>query len=271
MPKAASPKPIPVTARSRNLLRAEQEHRVRMVEELLSIVLAFARERGLSRAQCWRAWGSAHIHLGRERSDAPEAEGFATLMRIADLLAMWYREPAFLDKAGLPRALSPAGEGGFSSLSKRFLPQYEPADVMSMLIDERLLDRRPNGRVSPRRRAAAFATLNPMMLERLPVLVHGLVSTLSHNTHGKSRKSGTRCDRSTHLARLPVAQLPAFNAQVKRLAQVLLDNIDSWAQPRVLPAKNGAGLRTVNVGVEVFSFVDRSTPRPARKRSRWPE
>ncbi len=234
-------------------------------------MLAFAREQGLSRAQCWRAWGGAHINFGRSRSELPGAQGFATLMKIADLLAMWYRDPAFLDKAGLPRALSAAGADSFSTLAQRFLPQFEAADVMEMLIHERLLERRPNGRVLPKRRAAAFATLNPMMLERLPVLVHGLVSTLSHNTNAKSRKSGTRCDRSTHLARLPVSQLPAFHAQVKRQAQILLDNMDTWAQARVLPAKRAAGLRTVNVGVEVFSFLERPASKPPRKRARWPQ
>ena len=266
MLRVAKQKPRTAASRSKDLLRAEQKHRLRMAEQLLSVILAFAKDQGLSRAQCRRACQNAQANIDRHRIEPGAGVRFAALLQISDILAVWYRDPAFLDKTGRPRALSLSGTDSFATLAKRFLPEFEPSEVASTLIAEQLLQRRPNRRVAPKHRAAVFATLNPMMLERIPVLVKGLVSTFGHNAEPAARKSGTRCDQSTHLARLPLELLPAFNAHVKRLAQVLLDSADSWAQPRLLSPESPASLPTANVGVEVFSFVDNDTYKPTRKR-----
>ena len=268
MLRVAKRKPRTAASRSKDLLRTEQKHRLRMAEQLLSVILAFAKDQGLSRAQCRRACRNAQANIDRHRIEPGTGVRFAALLQISDILAIWYRDPAFLDKTGRPRALSLSGTDSFATLAKRFLPEFDPSEVASILIAEQLLQRRPNRRVAPKRRAAVFATLNPMMLERIPVLVKGLVSTFGHNADRAARKSGTRCDQSTHLARLPVELLPAFNAHVKRLAQVLLDSADSWAQPRLLSPESPAGLPTANVGVEVFSFVDDDAYKPTPKRPR---
>ena len=261
--RAAAPRPG-------DLLRTERIHRLRTVEQLLSVVTGFARDQGLSRAECRRICEKALAARAHTTPAARSAPGvrFATLMRIADLLEVWYRDPQYLDGAGRPKPLSPDGAGGFAPLCRRFLPEYEPAEVLSVLIAERLLERRARGAVAPRRRTAAFATLNPMLLERLPVLVKGLVDTLAHNTDARARRSGTRCDRSTHLASLPVSQLPAFHAHVKRLAQVLLDRTDAWAKPRLHTGAAQRSPATAHVGVEVFSFVQDGTSGPVPKRPR---
>ena len=164
MPRVAKRKPRTAASRSKELLRTEQTHRLRMAEQLLSVILAFAKDQGLSRAQCRRACQNAQANIDHHRIEPGAGIRFAALLQISDILAVWYRDPAFLDKTGRPRALSLSGTDSFATLAKRFLPEFEPSEVASILIAEQLLQRRPNRRVAPKHRAAVFATLNPMML-----------------------------------------------------------------------------------------------------------
>jgi hypothetical protein len=268
MAKFTKSKPSTATSRATDLLRTDREHRTRMIEQLFCVILECAKEQGLSESQSQHAFQRAQRHWQDSPYRVGDAVRFATLLQIAELLAVWYREPVFLDNTGRPKALRLSGPDSFGTLAQRFMPEFDTSEVATILVSERLLLRRPNGRVIPKSRAALFATANPMMLDRIPVLVKGLVTTLAHNADRAARKSGTRCERSTHLARLPVELVPAFNEHVKRLAQSLLNSTDSWAQPRLLKPGGRPRRSTASVGVEVFSYIFDETPNPARKRTR---
>jgi len=95
----------------------------------------------------------------------------------------------------------------------------------------------------------------------VPALIHGLLGTLRHNAKATGRRRDTRCERSTTIEHLPVQAVPAFNEHVKKLAQSLLNQTDSWAgQRQAAPGIKSVGT-VAQVGVEVFAYVEDRTAR----------
>jgi hypothetical protein len=246
------------------LLRADPQDTARMLQQLFCVLMQFAHRQQLSAKECRQAFTGAQRQVKRSPYRLADAVRFDTFQQIAELLATWYRDAPFLDERGAPKPLPIAGPKSFTALAARYLPDYPATQVADLMVKEKLLDSYGRDSVIPCRRAAIFAKPNPMMLDRIPVLVHGLMSTVAHNISAKGRAEGTRCEQSTTFPRLPVELIPAFNANVKAWAQLLLDKTDSWARQRGLP-ENSGGRRTARVGVEVFSFIELNEVRPASR------
>jgi hypothetical protein len=194
-----------------------------------------------------------------------EAVRYQSLHQIAEILSVWYLEPAYLDEQGLPRALPLSGTKSFSTLCRRFLPRSDSREIADMLIAERLLLHRSDGCVIPLQRAARFASDSALMLDRIPMLFHALSSTLRHNARARSVSTGTRCEQGTVIARLPVEAIPAFNEHVKKLGHTLLNQTDAWASQRQ-EAPESEGRKVARVGVEVFAYVETEPPSRRGKR-----
>jgi hypothetical protein len=254
--------------RAQDLLRADQEHRERMLEQIYRVIFEFAGDFGVNRQGALRAFRKA----GKTAASSPyrlqQAVHFQTLLQISEILGAWYREPAYVNEMGDPRPLPIAGAKSFASLVRRFLPQFRAREIADILIAERLLERNSTGEVVPLRRTAMFANANTMMLDRVPALLRGLASTLCHNTRPAGEQRHTRCERGTTIDRLPVELIPAFNAHVKKLAQSLLNQTDSWADQRQLPEGTRLRKPVARVGVEVFAFVE--TDQGTLRRGRSP-
>jgi hypothetical protein len=185
-----------------------------------------------------------------------EAVRYQTLHHIAEILDAWYREPAFLNEHGDPRALPLAGPKSFSTLARRFLPRFNPREIADILVTERLLERDSTGSVVPLRRSARFAGKSALMMDRVPALVHALFSTLRHNARSSGPPPTMRCERGTLIDRLPVEQIPEFNEYVRKLAYTLLNQTDGWASQRQVPEGIKSRRRLARVGVEVFAYVE---------------
>lgn len=257
MPRNASARSRPTSGiHAKDLLRATDNHRLRMFEQLVRATLEFGIEQGLTETQRRRSIKAAQAALRRAPYRLKEAEQFNVLQQISELLGAWYRDPHYLEEGGKPRALPLTGPHSFATLAQRFLPQVRTDTLAPVLIAEKLLTVERGQRVLPSRRAAAFRSSNALMLDRMPVLTKGLFGTMAHNSSPEAEKTGTRCERGTHVAELPLALVPLFNETVKRLAQDLLDHTDAWAHART--PKPGIRRRspTARVGVEVFSYVE---------------
>jgi len=247
-----------------DLLRADHERIGRMLQQLFCVVMEFARHQGLSVKECSHAFARAKRQVARLPYRPADADQIETLLQISELLATWYRDAAFLDESGAPRPLPVSGTKSFATLARRYLPEYRPEQVAKMMVREKLLEPRGDEYLVPRRRAAMFSKPNPMMLDRIPVLVHGLMTTVAHNASESGRTHGTRCERSTAVARLPVELIAEFNENVKIWAQALLDRTDAWARQRELPEGTLSRRRRARVGVEVFAYVEPTGGRSAR-------
>ena len=211
-----------------------------MIAEVAASVLAEATAgRQLSAA----VLNAGITHFGHYY-ELPWAE-FQTMLRISEILSAWYQEPAFLYENGEPRSLPLVGAKSFATLVTRFLPRFKPDDIAEVLIAERVLRRGAQGELTPLRRTVSFTKPGAMMLDRVPVVLQCLLSTIRHNVTTQGHR-GTRCERLITLDRLPVAAIPAFNEQVKKLAQSLSNQMENWANPRQLP--EGSKTRSARSG-----------------------
>jgi hypothetical protein len=240
---------------SQDLIRGTHEHRERMLEQIYRVVVEFADDFGVARQATHRCFLKAEKSVTRSPYRLHQAAEFQTMLRISEILSAWYQEPAFLYENGEPRSLPLVGAKSFATLVARFLPRFKPDDIAEILIAERVLRRGAQGELTPLRRTVSFTKPGAMMLDRVPVIVRGLLSTIRHNVNTQGHR-GTRCERLITLDRLPVAAIPAFNAQVKKLAQSLLNQTETWANPRRLPERSRSRKQMARVGVEVFAYVE---------------
>jgi Family of unknown function (DUF6502) len=239
---------------AQDLDRGNREHRERMLEQIYRVIVEFADDFGISRQATRRLFLKAERSVGRSPYRLHQAVHFQTMLRISEILGAWYREPVFLDEHGKPRSLPLEGAKSFESLVTRFLPRFKLDDIVEILVAERVLRRDARGELIPMRRTVIFTKPGAMMLDRVPVIVQGLLSTIRHNANTKDQR-GTRCERLTILDRLPVEAIPAFNEQVKKLAQSLLNQADNWALQRQLAPGSRSRKKTARAGVEVFAYV----------------
>ncbi len=240
---------------SQDLIRGTQEHRERMLEQIYRVVIEFADDFGINRQAAHRCFLKAEKSVTRSPYRLHHAVEFQTMLRISEILSAWYQEPAFLYENGEPRSLPLVGAKSFTTLVARFLPRFKPNDIARILIAERVLRRGAQGELIPLRRTVSFTKPGAMMLDRVPVIVQGFLSTIRHNVNTEGHR-GTRCERLITLDRLPVAAVPSFNEQVKKLAQSLLNQTENWANPRQLPEKSRSRKQMARVGVEVFAYVE---------------
>ena len=140
------------------LLRAGREHTGRMLEQLFCVVMEFAHRQGLSATEASQAFRRAQRQVKRSPYRLADADHFETMLQISELLATWYREAAFLDESGTPRPLPLSGNKSFTTLARRYLPDYRPEHVAGMMVSEKLLEPRANDTVVPRRRAAILSS-----------------------------------------------------------------------------------------------------------------
>lgn len=253
--------------RPQDLLRADFDDRVRMLEQIFRVIFEFAQDFDLNTQSARRAFQRAARSVVKSPYRLSEAVRYQTLHHIAEILDAWYREPSFLNEHGDPRALPLAGPKSFSTLARRFLPRFNPREIADILVTERLLERDSTGGVVPLRRSARFAGKSALMMDRVPALVHALFSTLRHNARSSGRPPTMRCERGTMIDRLPVEQIPEFNEYVRKLAYTLLNQTDGWASQRQAPESLKSRQRLARVGVEVFAYVEAENTRRRRKLS----
>jgi hypothetical protein len=239
---------------AQDLDQGNREHRERMLEQIYRVIVEFADDFGINRQSTRRLFLKAEKSVGRSPYRLHQAVHFQTMLRISEILGAWYREPAFLDENGKPRSLPLEGAKSFESLVTRFLPRFRLDDIVEILVSERVLRRDARGELIPMRRTVIFTKPGAMMLDRVPVIVQGLLSTIRHNANTEDQK-GTRCERLTILDRLPIEAIPEFNEQVKKLAQSLLNHTDNWAMQRRLAAGSRSRKKTARAGVEVFAYL----------------
>ncbi|HTR78882.1 MAG TPA: DUF6502 family protein, partial [Gemmatimonadaceae bacterium] len=210
------------------------------------LLWTFYRDIGATPRQMKSAFLAAARGGGRRPYRMSEAMAFEILHRAAELIDTWYREAAYVDDVGVPRALPLSGPMSFETLSRRFLPEHAPADVARYFADVGLVVRLANGTLKPRRRTAVISRLNAATLDRVAILTHGMLGTLLWNYGGRGADQ-PRLERQVHATQVPIELIPEFNAKSKEIGGLLVGQLDAWLAAR-LPAAS-MNSRTARVGV----------------------
>ena len=209
------------------------------------------------------AFAKAERCAQRQPYRMSEARAFEIFRSAGDLIDAWYREARYVDDVGAPRALPLRGPEGFEGLARRFLPDHDPDKVAEFFTDEGIIARLGRGLLKPHRRTALINRLNAVTLDRVAVLVHGLLGTL-HWNHGGRGAEQPRLERQVHATRVPLELIPEFNAKTKEAGALLIGQIENWLAVRQSTIPTHAP--TARVGVCLVAYVEESPTTPKRPR-----
>lgn len=233
--------------------------------QMQRLLWTFYRDIGATPRQMRSAFTAAARHDGRPPYRMSEAVAFEILHRASELIDAWYREAAYVDDVGAPRALPRSGPSSFETLATRFLPDHAPDDVAAYFTDVGLVVRLANGALKPHRRTAVISRLNAVTLDRVAVLTHGMLGTLLWNYHRRGSDQ-PRLERQVHTTRLPVALLPEFNAKSKEIGGLLIGQLEAWLASRLTGSAKGQP--TARVGVSLLAYVEEpDSGSPMRRRA----
>ena len=233
------------------------------MEQTLRLLMGFYRRIGAKRTSMKAAFAKAQRNADRKPYRMSEARAFEILRSAGDLIDAWYREAAYVDDVGAPRALALRGPDGFEVLARRFLPDHDPAQVAQFFTDEGIIARLASGLLKPHRRTALANRLNAMTLDRVAVLAHGLLGTLHWNYGGRGTEQ-PRLERQVHATRVPLKLIPEFNAKTKEAGALLIGQIENWLAARQSTSRTDAP--TARVGVSLVTYIEESAIPPKRLR-----
>lgn len=251
------------TSRRRDPQAVTAAQRNRALEQMLRILFEFMFTVGATPREVRAAFGTALRNAAKRPYRMAEAQEFEILRGAADLLAAWYSHASLVDEVGTPLPLPRSGTQSLESLLARYLPEHPPGQVIELLVGEGILAALPNGTYRPLRRTALVPRLNGMTLDRMAVILQGLLGTVAWNYRDRGHRD-TRLERQVHATRLPAELLPEFEAMVKQSAGSLIDRVESWISTRQVPV--GRTKASVRAGVSLFSYVETNTA--PRRRSR---
>jgi hypothetical protein len=246
--------PGPVTA----------EDVARAYEQMQRIQIGFFAALGLSRAARLKLFRAAEARYPRQPYRLEEADAYATIVAVSEIITLWYADPQFLDEGGAPRSLPLSGPSSFATLTARCLPDAAPATLATQLVREGVLLRRPDGHVRPRRRAVLVRRMNGILLSRLPALLHGLLSTQRHNTRATRR--GAHVERTVVTYHLPEEFIDEMTAQIRDATEAYHFRLDAALTRRRLELGAEPSRRTARIQVTTFASVERNRATNARKR-----
>ena len=233
------------------------------MEQTLRLWTGFYRRIGAKRTSMKAAFAKAQRNADRQPYRMSEARAFEIFRSAGDLIDTWYREAAYVDDVGAPRALALRGPDGFEALARRFLPDHDPDQVAKFFTDEGIVARLATGLLKPHRRTALINRLNAVTLDRFAVLTHGLLGTLLWN-HGGRGAEHPRLERQVHATRVPLELIPEFNAKTKEAGALLIGQIENWLAAR--QSSMAADAPTARVGVSLVAYVEESPTPPRRPR-----
>ncbi len=260
----------PPKQRSRMALRSGSVTPVelsRSMQQMMRILRDFYVSLGASQKQLAEAFRTVSRGAGRLPYQMAEAVAFEIYYAAAELIDTWYRNAAYVDDVGSPRALKSKGPGSFETLATQFLPNHDPAEVEAYFVDVGLVVRLANGTLKPRRRTAVISRLNAVTLDRIAVLTHGLMATLQWNYGGRGNQQ-PRLERQVHAVRVPTHLLPEFNAKTKELGALYIGQLENWLSTRMTTDPK---VPTSRVGVSMLAYAEdaggtRTGKRPARRK-----
>ena len=234
---------------------------------MLRILCEFVFTLGVTPRDVKRMLPLALRNAARRPYRMADAQEFEILFAASDLFAAWYDHVGLVDDMGKPRPLPMKGPVSLGGLFARFMPNNAPEEVVKLLVSEGLLARLPNGLYRPVRRTLIISRLNDITMDRMTVVLRGLLGTLAWNMKHRAGRQA-RLERQVHSTRLPVARIPEFEAMVRQAGALLIGQVDTWMS--AYQAQGTSPGPTARAGVSVFSYLEpglrpRSLRNPAKR------
>jgi Family of unknown function (DUF6502) len=220
---------------------------------LLYPIAAFFNSGRMSKKQSLAAFNAATDYVTKAEGRR-ELEHIGAPTCYLDLIAIWARDPKFLDPRGRPRALPFSGANGFAALVKRSGTRRDPKKLLGVLMRFKNVRRLSDGRirlVSPLFRASAGSR---MAFEPIVYFMNDAASTLTYTL--KNITGSAEPDlfwRTVESAQISKADAGKFMQFAKERSLLFLEEMDDWLQAHASARKPGSK-KQLRVGLGMFSI-----------------
>ncbi len=230
-------------------------------ESLLYPIAAFFRAGGLSKKQLLSCLAAAFDASLSEKSGR-QMEHIGHPIRYADIVTLWTRDKAFLDRSGIPRSLQFHGSTGFTGLVRRVDAGINPRDALNVLVSYGNVRQARHGKYELARPFFFASNRTKMAFEPLAFFLNDASATLSRILR---RRRNSRTPelfwRKVESDSISDADAKRFNAFASERSLLFLEELDDWLGAHSQPS-TGASKKNRRVGLGMFSiYSDRETSR----------
>lgn len=230
---------------------------------IIALTIALRRQ-GIPQSQIEEMYVHAVAHSFKKSTKyfvIPTSKDSAVL---GTALAIWFRDPRFVDKAGHPRALRAHGRSpSVEALLRAAGIRRNLTSAVNQLIDAKLLKPTANRRYVPSGRSAKITDFDSYLAEHIANGVLRLVET-AHANFTRVGKRAPLLQRASSVRNLPSNLKAKFREYVNEQGNAFVTNIDDWLEARCVrnPQKQERAARIAHAGVYAFAYF---ADRPARK------
>jgi hypothetical protein len=180
---------------------------------------------------------------------------------VAILMATWFTNPKFLDKAGQPVALTaasgPHSLSGLIRYSRVRVPRYL---ALEMMLSSPSIKLNPNGTLTALRRVLV---LPEFQVPRAALVVERYLDTLRRNHSERERKTVTLLERNCFVSDVDLTRIAPTLRDIKQKGAAFMDSVDGEIEscrPRRTNRKASGEL-----GVVVFAWTRPNSARMPRR------
>lgn len=186
----------------------------------------------------------------RDLLEKDDPEMFNRMNYATRVLSGWFQDEEFLNAAGTPAALPPAGDSGsFESLCGKYSGDVAATTMLKELKHVGAVVADENGHL-----LAKMRTYMPAMMDAERTLSSGSVLedmgyTIAYNLH-RSDKDPGRFERRATNTQIPAKVLPEFREYVEKEGQQFLEKVDAWLTEHEI--KDGDDSKSIRLGMGAY-------------------
>jgi len=221
--------------------------------ELLNACMAALKTYGLSERKLAELASEAAIGKS-SRMDSARAVLEAT-NQLAEMIAKWGEDPAFLDASGRPAVLSVDGrKSSFRSLATEFFPMYPIADVVNFGCEANAMERIGQDKVARLNDCVVFTGNSFLILAHSVRTVRRYLSTANFNRQPRIAIASGRPDR-TSFGEISDKDFSEFIRVMRPQMSDMVEMSNRWLGQRAKLPSNGSKRKKI-AGVQAFLFCE---------------
>jgi hypothetical protein len=175
--------------------------------------------------------------------------------RLADLIAKWGEDPAYLDSSGRPAALGFRGRhAGFARLANEFFPNDAVSDVLQFGCEAKAIERVGHDKVACLNDCVVFTGNSLLILAYSVRTIRRYLSTANFNRQQRISVVERRPDRSS-TGEISDKDLAEFIRVMRPQISDIVDMSNRWLANRAAPAREGRLSRRL-AGIQAFLFTE---------------
>ena len=221
--------------------------------EMLSACVEALKSYGLRERRLLELAHSAVVKRRSKNENAMVVLDFT--QQIAEMIAKWGEDPAFLDRSGRPAVLKITGGGcDFASLVSEFFPNGNLRDVLEFGCQIKAIERVGRDKVARLNDYVVFTGNSLLILAYSVRAIRRYLSTANFNRQRQIAVVEGRADR-TSASEISETDLPEFMRVMRPQISDLVEMSNRWLARRAELARDGRSRKRV-AGLQAFLFCE---------------